>query len=114
MAKEELNKKITETKKSIVKKLEQEVVVVNQQIREVDKRCRQTENEIREVREVINKEITQVKEHQRTKLEENKNSLNPSYFAIRILANLSFLIAMPVTSASALPYIKRMRRANIL
>ena len=33
LAKEEINKKITETKKSIVKKLEQEVVVVNQQIR---------------------------------------------------------------------------------
>ena len=72
LAKEELNKKITDTKKSIVKKLEQEVVVVNQQIREVDERCRQTENEVLEVREVINKEITQVKEHQRTKLEENK------------------------------------------
>ena len=60
LAKEELNKKITETKKSLVKKLEQEVVVVNQQIREVDERCRQTENEVLEVREVIHKEITPV------------------------------------------------------
>ena len=72
LAKEELNRKITDTKKSIIKKLEQEVVVVNQQIREVDERCRQTEGEVLEVREVINTEITQVKEHQRTKLEENK------------------------------------------
>ena len=72
LAKEEWNKKIMETKKSIVKKLEQEVVVVNQQIREVDERCRQTENEVLEVREVITKEITQVQEQQKTKLEETK------------------------------------------
>ena len=72
MAKEELNRKITDTKKPIIKKLEQEVVVVNQQIREVDERCRQTECEVLEVREVINKEITQVKEHQKTKCDENQ------------------------------------------
>ena len=71
-AKEELNKKITDTKKSIVKKLEQEVVVVNQQIREVDERCRQTENVVLEVREVITKEINQVQEQQKTKMEETK------------------------------------------
>ena len=38
----------------------------------MDERCRRTECEVLEVREVINKEITQVKEHQKTKLEENR------------------------------------------
>ena len=45
---------------------------IRDRIREVDKRCRQTENEVLEVREVIHKEITHVKEQQETKLEEDK------------------------------------------
>ena len=53
-------------------RLEEETIVIKQQIREVDKRCNQTEREVQEFKEVVNTKITNIEEHNKTKLEENR------------------------------------------
>ena len=89
LAKEVFNRKINDNKRAIIKKLEQETIIVNQQIREVDERCRQTESEVQEVREEINTEITQIKEHQKTKWEESRKETQEEMSKVRKSRNRS-------------------------
>ena len=76
-------RKINENKKSINKKLEEETIIINQQIREVDERCRQTEWEVQEVKEVVNTKITKIEEHHKKKLEENRKETQEELSKVR-------------------------------
>ena len=79
LAKEELSRKINDNKKSINEKLEEETIIIKQQIREVDERCRQTEWE---VQEVVNTKITKIEEHHKKKWEENRKEAQLSLIHI--------------------------------
>ena len=54
LLREERNKEINVNKKAINKKFEEETVMMNQQIREIDGKCNQTEKEVQEFKEVVN------------------------------------------------------------
>ena len=54
LLRKEMNKELKDNKKSMNKKLEEETIIINQQIREVDERCRLTEGKVQEFKEVVN------------------------------------------------------------
>ena len=53
LLRKEMNKELKDNKKTINKKFEEETIIINQQIREVDERCRLTEGEIQEFKDCL-------------------------------------------------------------
>ena len=76
---EELRKDIEENSK----KMEEETITINQQIREVDERCRLTEGELQEFKEVVNTKVTNLEESSRKKAEENRKESQEELSKVR-------------------------------
>ena len=78
-----MNKEIKDNKKSVTKRLEDETITINQQIREVDERCRLTEGEVQEFKEVVNTKVTNIEEYSRKKAEENRRESQEELSKVR-------------------------------
>ena len=82
MLREELNKEINVNKKAMNKKLEEENMM-NQQIREIDGKCNQTEKEVQEFKEVVNIKFTNIEEYSRRKVEEQRKETQEEFGRVR-------------------------------
>ena len=77
------NKEINVNKKAMNKKMEEENIMVNRQIREIDGKCNQTEKEVQEVKEVVNIKFTNIEEHSRRKVEEQRKETQEEFGRVR-------------------------------
>ena len=78
-----MSKELNVNKKSINKKLEEETIMINQQIREIDGKCNQTEKEVQEFKEVVNIKFTNIEEHSRRKVEEQRKETQEEFGRVR-------------------------------
>ncbi len=83
LLREELNKEINVNKKAMNNKLEEENIIVNRQIREIDGKCNQTEKEVQEFKEVVNIKFTNIEEHSRRKVEEQRKETQEEFGRVR-------------------------------
>ena len=83
LLREELNKEIKVNKKAMGKKMEEENIMVNRQIREIDGKCNQTEKEVNEFKEVVNIKFTNIEEHSHRKVEEQMKENQEEFGKVR-------------------------------
>ena len=63
--------------------MEEETITMNEQIRKIDGKCNQTEREVQEFREVVNIKFTNIEEHSRRKVEEQRKETQEEFGRVR-------------------------------
>ena len=83
LLREEMSKELNDNKEYTNKKIEEETMVIKQQIMDIEGKCNQTEREVQKFKEEVNTKFTNIEEHSRRKMEENRRETQEELGKVR-------------------------------